>query len=118
VISHLLTVAVVVTLVMAAAVLYLLPVLVGWARRVPGLAAVAVIDIFLGWTFAGWVVALALALRPVYPATPVVQVVQNLPPAPPPGQFPGAGWSGPPGPPPPRAGPPPPLQPPAGPGAW
>src|SRR5215471_701511 len=61
--------------------LYLLPVLVGAARHVPDLAAVAVINIFLGWTLAGWVIALALALRSVRPAVPLVQVVQPGPPA-------------------------------------
>ena len=78
-ISHVITVIVLIGLAMAAAGLYLLPVLVGWARHVPGLAAIAVIDLLLGWTFVGWVAALALALRPVYPAGPLVQLVQHLP---------------------------------------
>jgi hypothetical protein len=114
VISHVLTLFVVTGLGMAAAGLYLLPVLVGWARHVPGLAAIAVINITLGWTFFGWVAALALALRPVYPAGPLVQFVQHLPPpSPPPSQPSGtAGWAGPPGPPPPRQDVPPPLPPP------
>ena len=70
------------------AALYLLPVLIGWARRVPDLGAVAVINILLGWTLLGWAAALAMALRSVRPAPPAVQIVQNLPPAPPPGQLP------------------------------
>lgn len=109
-ISHVITVIVLISLAMAAAGLYLLPVLVGWARHVPGLAAIAVIDLLLGWTFFGWVAALALALRPVYPAGPLVQLVQHLP-APPsaPGPPAHAGWAGPPGPPPPRPDSPPPL---------
>jgi len=45
--------------------LYLLPVLVGWGRRVPDIGSVAVINILLGWTLVAWVVALALALRSV-----------------------------------------------------
>ena len=48
-----------------AGALYLLPVLVGWGRRVPDIGSVAVINIRLGWTLVGWVVALALALRSV-----------------------------------------------------
>lgn len=48
-----------------AAELYLLPIVVGWARRVPRLRAVAVIDITLGWTVVGWLVAARMALRPV-----------------------------------------------------
>ncbi len=46
-----------------AAGLYLLPTLIGWARHVPGTASIAVINILLGWTLAGWAVALAMALR-------------------------------------------------------
>jgi hypothetical protein len=42
---------------------YFLPVLIARARRVPDLAVVAVINVLLGWTFFGWVVALALAVR-------------------------------------------------------
>jgi hypothetical protein len=117
VVSHLISLMVLTCLLMAAAALYLLPVLVGWARHVPGLAPIAVINVFLGWTFIGWVTALALALAPVYPAAPVVQVVQPPPPpapVPPPSPYPGAGWAGPPGPPPPRLDSPPPLPPPPG----
>jgi hypothetical protein len=85
----------------ASALAYLLPVLVGWARHVPDIGAVAVINILLGWTLVGWALALALALRTAHAGSPVVQVVQNLPPAPPPpGRLPTAGWDGPPGPPP------------------
>src|SRR5215467_332985 len=99
VISHLVTVMVLASLTMAAAALYLLPALIGWARHMPGLAAIAVIDITLGWTFVGWVIALVLALRPAYPAGPIVQLVQHLPPpSGPPSQPPNAGWAGPPGP--------------------
>jgi hypothetical protein len=108
VISHIISVIVISALAMAAVVLYLLPSLVGWARHLPSIAVIAVINVFLGWTFVGWVLALALALRPVYPAGPVVQVVQNPPPLPP-GPVADAGWAGPPGPPPPRGGPAPPL---------
>ena len=46
-----------------AAEFYLLPILIGWARRVPRLRAVAVIDITLGWTVIGWIVAVTMALR-------------------------------------------------------
>ena len=73
--------------------LYLLPVLLAWARHVPDLGVIAVINILLGWTLAGWVVALALSLRSVTQAVPAVQLFQQLPPSPLP---PGAGWPGPP----------------------
>ena len=67
-IVSLLTVAVLVLAVAGSAALYLLPVLIGAARRVPGLGAVAVINVLLGWTLAGWAVALAMSLPA--PCTP------------------------------------------------
>ena len=117
-IATLLTVLVLAGVTMATAAMYLLPILIGAARRVPDLGSVAVINILLGWTLAGWVVALAIALRSVTPPVPVMQFVQSQPPAPPaPRQLPAARWSGPPGPPPQRSGEPPALfLPPAGPG--
>ena len=116
-IVSLLAVAVLVLAVAGSAALYLLPVLIGAARRVPGLGAVAVINVLLGWTLAGWAVALAMSLRSVRPAPPAVQVVQNLPPSPPPGPLPPAGSPGAPGAPPPRPGFPPPLSLPPRPGS-
>jgi hypothetical protein len=59
--------------------LYLLPVLLAWARHVPDIGSVAVINILLGWTLAGWVVALALALRSDVQPNPAIQLVQHLP---------------------------------------
>jgi len=73
-----------------AAALYLLPVLVGLARRVPDIGSVAVINILLGWTLVGWVAALALALRSVNTDSPGTQSPPRIPPwpAPPPGRLP------------------------------
>jgi Superinfection immunity protein len=93
-IASFLTAVVVCAFTGAAIALYLLPVLLAWARHVPGLAAIAVINILLGWTLAGWVVALALAMRSVTYTAPAVQLFQQLPPAP---WSPGAGWPGQPG---------------------
>lgn len=105
-----LTIILLATVTAASAALYLLPVLIGMARRVPDLASVAVINVLLGWTLLGWVLALAMALRSVTPPSPFVQFVQSLPPAPPAGgQLPSAGWAGPPGPPPRRPEDAPPL---------
>ena len=87
-IVSLLTAAVLCGVTAGSAGLYLLPVLIGWARRVPDLGAVAVINILLGWTLLGWAAALAMALRSARPAPPAVQIVQNLPPAPPPASYP------------------------------
>jgi hypothetical protein len=116
-IVSLLTVAVLVLAGAGSAALYLLPVMIGAARRVPDLGAVAVINVLLGWTLAGWAVALAMSLRSVRPVPPAVQVMQNLPPSPPPGWLPPAGWPVPPGEPPPRPGFPPPLSLPPRPGS-
>jgi hypothetical protein len=58
---------------------YVAPLLIALIRRAPDVGAVAVINILLGWTFAGWVVALAMALRSADPGRPAVQIVQNLP---------------------------------------
>lgn len=43
--------------------LYCLPLIIGASRRVPNLGSLIVVNIFLGWTFVGWVVALAMAAR-------------------------------------------------------
>ncbi len=80
-ITELLTVLVASFVIVLVALVYLLPVLAGWARHVPDLGSVAVVDLLLGWTLVGWVVALALALRSVRPQPPVLQLVQNLPPS-------------------------------------
>jgi hypothetical protein len=54
------------------AVLYFLPLLIALGRKVPNQGSVAVVNILLGWTLIGWVIALAMAARSV-PA-PVQQV--------------------------------------------
>lgn len=41
--------------------IYILPINLAWTRRTVNRGAVLVIDLFLGWTFLGWVVALAMA---------------------------------------------------------
>jgi hypothetical protein len=42
---------------------YLLPTIIAVARKVPNVGSVAVINILLGWSFVGWVVALSMAAR-------------------------------------------------------
>jgi hypothetical protein len=108
--SAIITVIVLANVAAASGAMYLLPVLIGWLRRVPDIGAVAVINVLLGWTLIGWAVALAMALRPARVAGAAVQIVQNLPagpaaPPPPAGQD----WAGRPGPYPYRDGSPPPL---------
>jgi TRAP-type C4-dicarboxylate transport system permease large subunit len=43
--------------------LYFVPSIVAVARKVTHQGSVVVINLFLGWTFVGWVVALAMACR-------------------------------------------------------
>lgn len=42
---------------------YVLPTAIGVVRRVPNLASLVVVNVLLGWTVIGWVVALAMAVR-------------------------------------------------------
>jgi hypothetical protein len=41
---------------------YFLPTLIAVRRHIPNDVSVAVVNLFLGWTFIGWVVALAMAV--------------------------------------------------------
>jgi Superinfection immunity protein len=95
VISSAVSFIVVASLTCVSLALYLLPCLIGCARRAPDIGAIAVIDILLGWTFIGWAVALAMAFR-------------SAPPSPPPPPAATAGWAHL-GPPASRTGSPPPL---------
>jgi hypothetical protein len=54
-----------VVLLHVAVVLYLLPTLLAAIRHVSNVGTIAVINIFLGWSFYGWVFALALACQHV-----------------------------------------------------
>ena len=60
--------------------LYFLPAFVAFARRHNNKAAIALVDLFFGWTFLGWIAALIWAFTS--PATNQVVVVQQ-PPLPP-----------------------------------
>jgi T4 superinfection immunity protein len=50
-------------IVLFAIVCYFIPTIVAAIRQVPNTGSVVVINLFLGWTFMGWVVALAMAMR-------------------------------------------------------
>jgi len=58
---------------------YFLPVFIARARRLPDLAPVMVINVFLGWTFFGWVAALALAVRERRPERPAASAAPAAP---------------------------------------
>jgi hypothetical protein len=45
--------------------LYMLPTIIGQFRAVPNLTSIGVINVLLGWTLVGWVVALAMAVRDI-----------------------------------------------------
>ena len=59
-------------LVLLAAVVaaYFLPAVIAERRKVPHAGSVTVINVFVGWTLLGWVVALAMACRDPRPALP------------------------------------------------
>jgi hypothetical protein len=50
-------------LVVLGFVVYFVPTIVATARKIPTVGLVFVINLFLGWTFLGWVIALAMAVR-------------------------------------------------------
>lgn len=51
---------------------YWIPTIIAVVRGVPNKGSVIVINFFLGWTFIGWIVALAMSVRskPDYPQVP------------------------------------------------
>lgn len=51
--------------VLVVLILYFAPSIVGAGRHVPNIGSIVVINVFLGWTVIGWVVALAMAARTV-----------------------------------------------------
>ena len=59
--------------------LYFLPSFVGWKKRSSG--AIIALNVLLGWTAIGWIVALIWALTADQPATVVIQTTgqQHLP---------------------------------------
>jgi hypothetical protein len=64
--------AVYVLVIMPSLTVYWLPAIIAVARRVPAKAQVVIVNLFLGWTVVGWVVALVMAFRVVPPAPAAV----------------------------------------------
>lgn len=50
--------------VMLAIVSYFLPAIIAHSRGTISRGTATILDIFLGWTFIGWVIALAMAFGP------------------------------------------------------
>ncbi len=55
-------------IIILAVSLYLAPTIVALVRHIPNKWSVVVINVLLGWTFIGWVVALAMAARDTNPS--------------------------------------------------
>jgi hypothetical protein len=55
---------------------YLMPTIIASVRGVPNLGSVIVVNLFLGWTLVGWVVALAMAARSAPPTQSTQVYVQ------------------------------------------
>ena len=52
-------------LVVVLLVIYMLPSIVAAHRQVPNVGSIIVVDLLLGWTLIGWVVAMAMAARTI-----------------------------------------------------
>ncbi len=78
---------------------YFIPTIVGVIRKVPNIGSVIVVNLLLGWTLIGWVVALAMAARSVPPGPTQIHIQQQ--------QWPPGATPSPPGGPPPPPPPPP-----------
>jgi hypothetical protein len=57
--------------------LYFLPSIVALLRKVPDAGSVIVLNLFLGWTFLGWVISMAMAARSNSTASINVNVSQH-----------------------------------------
>lgn len=73
--GHVLSTLIAIAFFTALGVAYIAPSIVAYIRHVRDLGAVLVINLFLGWTFLGWVVALAMALRTSQ--TPPTSIIQT-----------------------------------------
>ena len=54
--------------------LHFLPTIIGAVRKAPNIAVIALVNVLLGWTIIGWVVALVLALQNRSPMVPISAV--------------------------------------------
>ena len=63
--------------------LYFLPSIVASRRAMANKNSVFVINLFLGWTFIGWIIALSMAVGQSKSIKPVVQLAPKPPPNPP-----------------------------------
>ena len=73
--NTLIALALITILITAATVAYFLPALIARLRHSPDLTTVVILNLLLGWTAAGWIVALILAVRR---AAPSIQVIGQI----------------------------------------
>jgi len=59
--TGILTLLLIAALIGFGTLLYFVPFFVAWFRGARGIGGVLVLNVFLGWTFLGWIVALAWA---------------------------------------------------------
>ena len=50
--------------------LYFLPSIIAVARKTRNYGSVVVVNLFLGWTIIGWIIALAMAVKSSQPSNP------------------------------------------------
>jgi Superinfection immunity protein len=78
--NTLIALALITILITAATVAYFLPTLIARLRHSPDLTTVMILNLLLGWTAAGWIVALILAVRRTAPAIQIIgQVNGHIP---------------------------------------
>ncbi len=58
--------------------LYLLPTIVAISRKMPNMGSTIVINVLLGWTFVGWIIALAMACGSQHRGQPQIIIQNNV----------------------------------------
>lgn len=61
---------------------YFVPLLIAFRRKHPQVAAIGAVNVFLGWSFLGWVIALAWSLTNENGSSPPIPPGSPLPPRP------------------------------------
>jgi hypothetical protein len=75
--NTLIALALITILITAATVAYFLPTLIARLRHAPDFTTVMILNLLLGWTAAGWIVALILAVRRAAPAIQIIGQVNG-----------------------------------------
>ena len=70
------------TFFVTAPALYLLPTYEAWKRKHPNLTAIALVNLFLGWSIVGWVIAVVWAFKNCEPVSILAAPDPGTPPTP------------------------------------